>query len=185
MFHRRLLEAALLTTAVVCYAPGLRAQVHARSVTEGKLVAIHSESISIRNDRGTFVFRVNNTTQIWRGGAVALDQLRLGDDLDIAYHGARRSGRAVALEIDANIANWHGTIRKVDPHSVEMSREDEHDDPDGQATIFFDDHTVFDEGAPTDLRVGGSLQVIGLDLGHDRMQATTVLTILPPPPGRR
>lgn len=184
MLHRRLLEPALLTFAMV-YVPGLRAQVHPRSVIEGELVAIHPRSISLRNDRGTFVFRVNNATQIWRGGTVALDQLRLGDDLDIAYSGVRRSGRAVALEIDANIANWHGTIIKVGARSVQMSREDEHDDPDGPATIFFDDHTVFDEGGSADLRVGGSLQVIGLDLGHDRMQATTVLTILPPPPGRR
>ena len=110
---------------------------------------------------------------------MGLHELHLGDDVGIGHHVAKGSGEAIATDIAANIANWAGTITNVGPHSVEIAREDEQGRPWGRATIFFDDRTDFYDDKPKDPQVGGSLQVLGLDLGHRRMRATRILTLLP------
>lgn len=91
MLHCRCLGTVLFTSAVLWwYGSGLAGQVPGTTdtplATEGKLVAIHAESISVKNDYGAFVFHVKSGTQIWRGGTVGLHQLHLGDDVGIVYH---------------------------------------------------------------------------------------------------
>jgi hypothetical protein len=156
---------------------------HARLVMGGTLVAIHGDSISITNDKGTFVVRVNNDTDIWRGGKVPLGELHAGDDVHVAYYSTQGPADMVAIEIDANIANWSGTITRIGPHSIAIAREDEQGNALGPASIFIDEHAQSYD--PSELKVGGSLQVVGLYLGNHRMRATQVLTVLPPPPGKR
>lgn len=151
-----------------------RSPSHQRLVIAGTLVTIHRDSISIKSDHGTFVVRVNSDTKIWRGGPVDLHDLRLGDDVYVAYHAQEGNGEMVAVDITANIANWHGTITKIGPDGISIATEDEQGNPSGRATIFIDGHTTYYGGSPKDLQVGGWLRALGLDLGNDRMRATRV-----------
>ena len=64
--------------------------------TEGKLVAVHERSITVRNDQGTRTFRISADTKIWRGDFVDLHQLRPGDDLGVRSRVSDRSGEATA-----------------------------------------------------------------------------------------
>ena len=159
----------------------VKSPAHERSLIMGTLVAIHDNSISIKNDQGTFVVRTNSDTTIWRGGNVPLRELHLGDDVDVVYHPATKNGEMIAAEITANIANWWGTITGIGPQTIKIAEKDEHGDPKGPATVFFDGRTRFYDGSKTGLKVGGSLQAVGLSLGNHRMRATRVWILSLPP----
>ena len=64
------------------------------------------------------------------------------------------------------------------PGRIRIAITDDHSGPIGQATIFFDSKTVFNEGTPKDFQVGNFLEVVGLKLGQNRMQASRVLHML-------
>lgn len=140
----------------------------------GKLVAVFDNSISVRNDEGARTFRVNRETKIWRGHDVDIYQLHLGDDVGIQYRASSGNGEATATSIWANIDRWGGTISKVFGDRVQIARIDDHK----KAMIIFDSNTIFSEATRNDLQVGRFLEVIGLDLGKDRMHASRVLHIM-------
>jgi len=154
---------------------------HERLVAEGTVISIHDNSISIRNDKGSFVVLANSDTTIWRGGAVRLRELHLGDKVWVVYHAAAGNGEMIATEITANIVNWWGTITSIGPQMIGIAEKDEHGGTIGPATVFFDGRTRFYNGSKRDLKVGGSLQAVGLDLGNHRMRATRVWNLIPPP----
>lgn len=143
----------------------------------GELVAIHEHSLSIRNDEGTNTFQVNPDSRIWRGRFVDLHQLHLGDEIDLRYR-ITASGAAVVTAVWANIDRRAGSVTKVLPDRIQIAITDDHDGPIGQATIFFDSNTVFNEGAGNDFQFGNFLEVVGLKLGRNRMEASRVLHML-------
>jgi hypothetical protein len=151
---------------------------HLRLMTGGTLVAIHGDSISIKNSKRTSIVRVNSDTDIWRGGTVSLHELHPRDRIDVAYYLDKGNGEMVAIEIDANIDNRKGTITRIAPHTITIAEEDEDGSALGPATILFDDHTDFGGSSEKDLKVGQWFQAVGLDLGNHRMRATKVLTAL-------
>jgi hypothetical protein len=87
------------------------------------------------------------------------------------------NNEALAISIWANIDHWAGKITKVSGDRVQIARMDDHGDPDGKAFIFFDGPTIFNQGARKDLATGQFLEVIGLVLRKDQMQASRVLHI--------
>jgi len=155
--------------------PAIAAQAddHLQPAMSGKLVALDDNSISVRNDTGARTFRVTRETRIWRGAYVNIHHLHLGDDIDLQYR-ASASG-PVALAIWANTDRWAGTITRVTGTRVEIAMADGL----GRATILFDRNTIFNQGEPKNLRVGSFLEVVGLVISKDRMQATRVLHIDP------
>jgi len=157
---------------------GLLAQTATQSGMGGKLVAVHDHSISVRNDEVTRTFQINKETKIWRGHDTDLHQLHVGDDIAIQYR-LSSNGEAFAVSIWANTDRWAGTITKVFGERVQIARMDDHGDPDGNVVIIFDGATIFTQGARKDLEIGRFLEVTGLVLRKDQMQAARVLHVGP------
>ena len=166
----------LVGSSQVSWGPVLFAQTAKLTGMAGKLVAVHDHYISVRNDQLTKTFQINAETKIWRGKDIALHQLHLGDDIGIQYRPSSND-EALAISIWANIDRWAGTITKVSGDRVQIARIDDHDDRDGKAIIIFDGPTIFNQGTRKDLEIGRFLEVVGLVLRKDQMQASRVLHI--------
>jgi len=143
----------------------------------GELVAVQEHSISIRNDKETKTFEVDRNSRMWRGHFVDVHQLHLGDEIDLRYR-VSTSGAAIATVVWANVDRWAGTITKVLPGRIQIAITDDHSGPVGQATIFFHSNTAFNEGTPKDFKAGNFLEVAGLRLGQNRIEASRVLHML-------
>ena len=154
--------------------------------TEGKLVAVHERSITVRNDQGTRTFRISADTKIWRGDFVDLHQLRPGDDLGVRFRASDRGGEATAVDIDANLDRWDGDITKVSGDRVQFEFTDKDGNPHGmKATVVFWDRTAFlVDASRSDLRPGAYLSVTGLVESRDVMRAWQVIGFRPPPNAR-
>ena len=153
------------------------------NAAEGKLVAVGDGSITVRNDQGTRVFRIDTGTKIWRGDSVDVHQLRPGDDLSVRFRVSERTGEATAVDIDANIDRWDGNIEKVSGNRVEIEFTDKDGNPLGtKGTVIFWNRTKFlVHAARSDLRPGASLSVIGLVETPKTMRAWRVIGFGPPP----
>jgi hypothetical protein len=131
----------------------------------GKLVAVHDRSITVQNEQGTKAFLIRADTHIWRGNYIDVRHLQPGDDLSIRFRVSSRTGEATAVDIDANIDRWNGTITAVSGDRVVIDLQNEDGDFIGRkATVVFWNKTMFlvDNASAKDLRVGAYLEVIGL-----------------------
>jgi hypothetical protein len=183
----------LLVALAICAAQSIRAQSAqgARSdrinTTQGKLVAMHEGSITIRNDQGTRTFLITSGTKIWRGDYVGVHQLHPGDDLGIRFRVSDRTGPATAVDIDANLDRWDGNITNVSGDRVEI----EFTDKDGNSVgtkgrvIFWSRTAFLVDASRNDLRPGAYLSVIGLVESRDTMRAWRVIGFGPPPSTRQ
>lgn len=140
----------------------------------GKLVTANSHSVTVRNEKGLQTFHITPQTHIWRGDYVNVDRLRPGDDLSIRY---RPQGDRTAVDIEANIERWDGTITKVSANGLEVALQDR----DGQFTgkrvtmIFWKKTTFLVDGVSVkDLKVGAFLEAIGLE-ENDTMRVWKVI----------
>jgi hypothetical protein len=156
-----------LTVAFLIVAAAALAQIDDNRIVPafGKLIAVHDHSIIVRNQQGTKTFLITAETHIWRGDYVDVHHLQPGDDLSIRSRVSSGRGESTAVDIDANIDRWNGTITKVSGDRVEIDLQSE----DGQflgrkATVIFWNKTIFlvDNVSTRDLRVGAYLEVIGL-----------------------
>jgi len=161
--------------------PGLLAQSgHVVPSMVGKLIAMHGNYITVRNDELTETFQVSPETTIWRGRDVGVRQLRVGDNLAIRYSVSSGNGETIATAIWVNTDRWAGTIKKVSGDRVQIAVIDDHGDPAGKATIIFNSYTTFSEWiSKDDLHVGRFLETTGLVVGKRQMQAAKVLHIDP------
>lgn len=131
----------------------------------GKLIDVHDSSITVRNQQGTKTFLITPDTHIWRGDYVEVHHLQPGDELSIRSRVSSRTGQATAVDVEANIDRWNGTIARVSGDRVEINLQDEDGQlPGRKATIIFWKKTIFlvDNVSKKDLGVGAYLEVIGL-----------------------
>jgi hypothetical protein len=91
----------------------------------GKLVAVHDRSITVRNQQRTKTFLITADTHRWRGDYVDVYQLRPGDDLSIRSRVSSRTGETIAVDIDANIGRWNGTVTNVSGNRVVIDLQNE------------------------------------------------------------
>jgi len=176
----------LLTVAfLIIMAPALAQTGDDRIVPAfGKLVSVHDRSITVRNQQGTKTFLITANTHIWRGDYVDVHHLQPGDDLSIRSRVSSRTGETTAVDIDANIARWNGTITNVSGDRVVIDLQNEGGDFVGRkATVIFWNKTIFlvDNASTRDLRVGAYLEVIGL-VEKDTLQVWRVIGFDPTGP---
>jgi hypothetical protein len=140
-------------------------------VCGGRLMAIGTDRLSVKNDDGICVIHLKPGAEIWRG-AIFHDPgaLRLGDEVGARVTVSYPSGELTAQEVVANVAKTEGTIvsMRSDRFLVKEDRVR------GHVTVLFDSHTAFDldEGK---LKKGATVLAVGLDLGHNTFRATSVV----------
>jgi hypothetical protein len=149
------------------------------AVDVGEVISRGPDSVTVKNDRFTRVFRINGQTIIRR---VDSTPLQVGDMVDVRCH-VDGSGTAIADLIEANIAHWEGVITKVAEYTVYIR----FDSPvEGSSKVIFDRNTEFRYCAGddlkractlADLKVGRHLDTIGFILKPSELRATRVLGI--------
>jgi hypothetical protein len=153
-------------------------------VCVGRLIAIGKDTLSVENDQGICVVHINAGTTIWRGETFHdTSTLKVGDHVGARARVDYSSGELMAEFVDANVGHWEGVITKVLKDTIYIK----FDKPvKGTGKVIFDAGTDFRSCAfenlkrdctPNDLKVGHSLEVIGLLLGEQELRATKVLGI--------
>jgi hypothetical protein len=148
-------------------------------VDVGTVISRRPDSISVKNELFTRVFRINAQTEIRR---VDSSQLRVGDLVAIRCHFDDK-GTAIADSIEANVDRWEGVITKVLKGAVYIK----FDAPaKGTARVIFDSRTEFgycagDDPARDctidDLNVGRHLETTGFVLGKSELRAIQMVSI--------
>ncbi len=154
-------------------------------VDEGTVIYRGPDSVTVKNEKFTSVFRMSAQTEIWR---VDSSQLQVGDLVSIRCH-FDDSGAAIANSIAANVDRWEGVITKVFKDTVYIKFDAR---VKGKAEVIFDSRTEFGYCAGDDLKrdctvddlkVGRHLETVGFALGKSELRgerelrATRVLGI--------
>jgi len=148
-------------------------------VDTGTVIARGADSVTVKNDLFTRVFRISAQTEIRR---VDSSQLQVGDEVAVRCH-IDDKGTSIADSIEANVGKWEGIITKVLKDAVYIK----FDAPvRGSGRVAFDRTTEFDwcggddpkRGCTLDdLKVGRHLETVGFVLGKSDLRATSVLSI--------
>jgi uncharacterized protein DUF5666 len=156
----------------------------------GTVISRAPDSVTVKNELFTRVFRINIQTEIRR---VDSFQLQVGDRvvvrcLQVGGQVAMRcrvddKGVAIADMIEANVGKWEGVITKVLKDAAYIK----FDAPvKGSGKVTFDRTTEFDwcgfddlkRGCTIDdLKVGRHFEIVGFVLGDSDLRATSVLNI--------
>jgi hypothetical protein len=144
-----------------------------------RVVSSGPESVTVKNELFTRVFRIDSRTEIRR---VDCSPLQVGDQVAVRCHFDDK-GTAAADSIEANVDRWEGFMTKVDKDTVSIK----FDSPvKGSARVTFDSGTEFGYCAGDDpehdctigdLKVGRHLETVGFVVGKSEMRATRVLGI--------
>ncbi|HEX4275737.1 MAG TPA: DUF5666 domain-containing protein [Bryobacteraceae bacterium] len=148
-------------------------------VDVGIVVSRGPDSVTVKNELFTRVFRINAQTEIRR---VDSSPLQVGDRVGIRCH-TDDKGTSIANMIEANVGKWEGVITRVLKDAVYIN----FDAPvRGSGQVTLDRATEFDwcgSDAPKrgctidDLKVGRHLETVGFVLGKSELRATSVLSI--------
>ena len=148
-------------------------------VDVGTVISRGPDSVTVKNELFTRVFRMNAHTEIRR---VDSSRLQVGDLVAIRCHFDDK-GIAIADSIEANVDRWEGVITKILKDTVYIKFEA----PDkGSGKVIFDSRTEFRYCAgddlkractAEDLKVGRHLDTAGFVLGKSELRATRVLNI--------
>ena len=136
----------------------------------GKLTAIGSDTISMKNEKGACVVRFDAQTTFWRGEE-SHDPgiLRKGDFIGARYFVEYPGHVLKAESVEANVAKTEGIITAVRPDRIVVN--DFH--PHERFTVLVDARTRL---YPEDGRLekGSTVLAIGLELGHKTFRATGI-----------
>jgi hypothetical protein len=141
-------------------------------VCGGSLVAIGTDTLSMRNVDGVCVVHLKPDTEIWRGEIFHdTNALKLGDDVMArVIIGYPTQELIVDGEVCANIAKTEGPVVEIRPDRIVVEESRWHK----RITVLFDRRTKFDtdEG---ELRKGATVMAIGLDLSRYKFRATSIV----------
>jgi Domain of unknown function (DUF5666) len=148
-------------------------------VDAGSVISRGPDSVTVKNELFTRIFRINAQTEIRR---VDSSQLQVGDMVAIRCH-LDDKGIAIADSIEANVDHWEGVITKVFRDTVYIKFETA---AKGNARVIFDSTTEFGYCAGDDpkracafddLKVGRFLDTVGFVLRKNELRAMRVLVI--------
>jgi hypothetical protein len=143
-------------------------------VCGGRLLEIAKDALSVRNDDGICVIHLNPGAEIWRGEFFHdTSALKLGDDVMARTTVAYPSGDLFADEVEANITITEGKIVSVRADRI-VVRDWHLPYLHGHMTVLLDRRTAYDLDG-RELKKGAMVRAIGLDLGHNKFRATSVV----------
>ena len=145
----------------------------------GRLTAVSANRIEVQDSAGTHVFYSDAESNIWRGKDYHdFAVLQRGDDVDIRYRNDVQ-GRAVVLDLWANIDKVEGRIMRVGCDGFQVdenySAPQESGYRRGLREIIYDSGTQWEDSLAEDLRVGRDVFVIGLKLPNGKLEAARVI----------
>ena len=149
------------------------------AVDVGTVISRGPDSVTVKNELFTRVFRINAQTEIQR---VDSSQIQIGDRVGVRCHFDDK-GTTIADYIEVNVDHWEGVITKVLKDTAYIR----FDAPvKVTAKVIFDSRTEFGYCASDDLkrdcsvddlRVGRHLDTVGFVVGKSELRATRVLGI--------
>lgn len=147
------------------------------NVCAGKLVAVTSGSVSVKDDQGICKVQTNAQTMFWRGKNFRdATALRIGDDVDIRY-AVGYPGRVLTAEsVEANVDKCEGTIVGTRPGMIIV----ENYRPRDRIRVYYDadtrtmDPDSDNEHEFTKLKKKTLVLAVGLHTGRNSMRATTI-----------
>jgi hypothetical protein len=144
-----------------------------------RLTAVSGNRIEVQDAAGTHVLYSDLASNIWRGKDYHdFSVLQLGDEVDIRYRNDAQ-GRAVVIDLWANIDKVEGRIMRVGRDGFQV--DENHSAPQesgyrrGLREIIYDSATRWEDSLADDLRVGRDVFVIGLKLPNGKLEATRVI----------
>ena len=165
----RVLALSLLSVAIVwAQAPLVSLIGTAKTITRDQIV--------LQTGAGTILLYADNETKVWRGksGSV-LTVVQPGDEVLVRYR--QDATRPVILDLYANITHVWGRVSAVTQGGFEVDQNFNADPQSGyrrgKRQITFDSETEFEGSVRHDLRVGRTVDIIGLETDSD-VQATRV-----------
>jgi hypothetical protein len=141
-------------------------------VCGGSLVAIGTDTLSMRNHKGICVVHLKPDTEIWRGEIFHdTSALKLGDDVMARVSVDYPSGDLIADgEVYANLTKAEGPVVEMRPDRIVVDEGHWHQ----RITVFFDRRTKFDTDSG-ELKKGVTVMAIGLELSRYKFRATSIV----------
>jgi hypothetical protein len=146
---------------------------HLREITVcmGHLVAVTTDTLSMKNDKGVCVVHIPPGIEIWRGEIYHdTSALKLGDEVGARATIGYPNRELTAETVEANIAKAEGKIVSVRPGRI-LVKEDR---VRGRTTVLLDSCTAFDLDQGK-LEKGANVMAIGLDMRHNTFRATSII----------
>lgn len=153
------------------------------AVTQGQVVigtvkSATASTVHIKSSAGDYTLFRDSATKIWRGRFYSdFSALHPGDEVDVRCR-REPDGRLVVVELYANIDHLTGLITRIDPSGFRIDQNFDADPHSGYRRgprdITYNSETAFENCAPEDLRVGRTVDIIGLKLGQVAVRATRV-----------
>jgi hypothetical protein len=143
----------------------------------GTAKTIKRDQITVQTGAGSILLYTDGDTKVWRGhrGNV-LTFVRPGDKIWVRYR--QDSARPVIVDLYANVTHVWGRISAVTEGKFEVEQNFNADPQSAYQRrtrqITFNADTAFEESASQDLRVGRTVDIIGLETMESRVQATRV-----------
>lgn len=144
----------------------------------GTVAAVSESVISVRTGTQVIPVAVDQRTEIWKG-AVFHDTspLRVGDDI-LARARIDSNGALVAEAVWLDIVNFSAVVTGVRASGFEVLTNPNADPQSAykseHKTVNLAGDTVFEASTRGDVRVGRTVQVVGLDLRNGTVRATRV-----------
>ena len=145
----------------------------------GRLTAVAGNRIEVQDAAGTHVLYSDAASNIWRGKDYHdFAVLQRGDEVDIRYRNDAQ-GRAVVMDLWANIDKVEGRITRVAHDGFQVDENYSAPAESGYRRavreIVYDSRTQWEDSLALDLRVGRDVFVIGLKLPNGKLEATRVI----------
>ena len=142
----------------------------------GIVNGISGNVISVDAGERVTAVSADERTEFWKGKTFHdLSPVQIGDDLTARCR-ADASGKLVAEVIWLNIVNFFGVITQVDGGGFEMLTNPNADPQSAyvkkKLKVTVDADTLFEASAKEDLKLGRSVQMVGLDLKNGIVMAT-------------
>jgi hypothetical protein len=142
----------------------------------GTAKTIARDQIVLETGSGTTLLYADNETKVWRGqSGNVLTVVQPGDEIVAQYR--QDSNRLVIVDLYANITHISGRISAVTHDAFEVDLNFNADPQSaykrGKRTIALNSDTAFVGSVPQDLRVGRTVEIVGLKTGST-VQATQV-----------